>query len=314
MMKRIVLPLILLAATLAACAPAPTETTTLRIGVLPILEALPMYVAQSQGYFAEEDLQVEFVPAASAAERDQLMQAGQIDGMINDLVAVLLYNRDQIQIVVVRFARTASTEDPNYRILASGQSGITSVDGLRGVPIGVSEGTVIEYVTDRLLQAEGLTPEEIEIVAVPKIPDRLALLESGEIQAATLPDPLSSLALQSGATLIIDDTAHPEFGTSVLSFRKEIVNQNPEALRGFLRALEKATAEVNADPGRWSTLLTEKSLVPAPLIGTYQLPEFPSASVPSEAQYADALDWAITRGLLTGSAAYTDAVDDSFLP
>jgi len=314
MMKRIVLPLILLAATLAACAPAPTETTTLRIGVLPILEALPMYVAQSQGYFAEEDLQVEFVPAASAAERDQLMQAGQIDGMINDLVAVLLYNRDQIQIVVVRFARTASTEDPNYRILASGQSGITSVDGLRGVPIGVSEGTVIEYVTDRLLQAEGLTPEEIEIVAVPKIPDRLALLESGEIQAATLPDPLSSLALQSGATLIIDDTAHPEFGTSVLSFRKEIANQNPEALRGFLRALEKATAEVNADPGRWSTLLTEKSLVPAPLIGTYQLPEFPSASVPSEAQYADALDWAITRGLLTGSAAYTDAVDDSFLP
>jgi NitT/TauT family transport system substrate-binding protein len=314
MMKRIVLPLILLAATLAACAPAPTQTTTLRIGVLPILEALPMYVAQSQGYFAEEDLQVEFVPAASAAERDQLMQAGQIDGMINDLVAVLLYNRDQIQIVVVRFARTASTEDPNYRILASGQSGITSVDGLRGVPIGVSEGTVIEYVTDRLLQAEGLTPEEIEIVAVPKIPDRLALLESGEIQAATLPDPLSSLALQSGATLIIDDTAHPEFGTSVLSFRKEIVKQNPEALRGFLRALEKATAEVNADPGRWSTLLTEKSLVPAPLIGTYQLPEFPSASVPSEAQYADALDWAITRGLLTGSAAYTDAVDDSFLP
>ncbi|MCX6070085.1 MAG: MetQ/NlpA family ABC transporter substrate-binding protein [Chloroflexi bacterium] len=314
MMKRLVLLIILVAASLAACTPAPAQTTILRIGVLPILEALPMYVAQSQGYFAEEGLQVEFVPAASAAERDQLMQANQIDGMINDLVAVLLYNRDQVQIVVVRFARTASAEDPNYRILASGQSGITSVDGLRGVPIGVSEGTVIEYVTDRLLQAEGLKAEEIEIVAVPKIPDRLALLESGEIQAATLPDPLSSLALQAGATLIIDDTSHPEYGTSVLSFRKEIIDQSPDALRGFLCALQKATAEVNADPGQWSMLLTENSLVPAPLIGSYQLPEFPSASVPSEAQYADALDWAITRGLLTGSAGYADAVDGSFLP
>ena len=314
MKKHMLLSTALLAAILGACAPGPAQATTLRIGVLPILEALPMYVAQSQGYFADEGLQVEFVPAASAAERDQLMQAGQIDGMINDLVAVLLYNREGVQIVVVRFARTASTEDPNYRVLASGQSGITSVDGLRGVPIGVSEGTVIEYVTDRLLQAEGLTPDEIEIVAVPKIPDRLALLESGELQAATLPDPLSSLALQAGAALIIDDTAHPEFGTSVLSFRKEILDQNPDALRGFLRALEKATAEVNADPGQWSTLLTEKSLVPAPLIGSYQLPEFPAASIPTEAQYADALDWAITRGLLTGSAAYTDAVDDSFLP
>ncbi len=314
MMKRPILLLVLLAAALASCAPAPAQATTLRIGVLPILEALPIYVAQSQGYFAEEGLQVEFVPAASAAERDQLMQANQIDGMINDLVAVLLYNRDQVQIVIVRFARTASAEDPNYRILASGQSGITSVDGLRGVPIGVSEGTVIEYVTDRLLQAEGLQPEEIEIVAVPKIPDRLALLGSGELQAATLPDPLSSLALQAGATLIIDDTAHPEFGTSVLSFRKEIIDQSPDAVRGFLSALEKATAEVNADPGKWSAVLTENNLVPAPLIGTYQLPEFPSASVPSEAQYADALEWAVSRGLLAGSAAYGDAVDDSFLP
>jgi NitT/TauT family transport system substrate-binding protein len=314
MKMRFLLFTTLLAALLGACAPTPAEPTTLRIGVLPILETLPMYVAQSQGYFADEGLQVEFVPAASAAERDQLMQAGQIDGLINDLVAVLLTNRDQVQIVVVRFARTANAADPNFRVLASAQSGIMTVGDLRGVPIGVSEGTVIEYVTRRLLEAEGLSPEEIEIVAVPKIPDRMALLESGELQAATLPDPLSSLALQAGATLILDDTSHPEFGTSVLSFRKQVVDENPDALRGFLRALEKATAEVNADPGKWSTLLTENNLVPPPLIGNYNLPEFPLASVPSEAQYADALEWTIGRGLLTGSASYADAIDDSFLP
>jgi len=313
-MKRLLVLTALLAMLLGACAPSAAPATTLRIGVLPILEALPLYVALSQGTFAEEGLQVEFIPAASAAERDQLMQAGQIDGMINDLVSTLLYNQQQVQIVIVRFARVASAQDPAYRILASAGSGITGVDGLRGVPIGVSEGTVIEYVTDRLLEAEGLAPDEIEIVAVPKIPDRLALLDSGELQAATLPDPLASLALQAGAVLIIDDTAHPEYGTSVLSFRKAIVDENPEAVRAFLRALEAATAEVNGDPGKWSTLLTENKLVPAPLVGTYQLPTFPSASVPSEAQYADVLDWAIAGGLITGSAAYTDSVDDSFLP
>src|SRR3990172_393172 len=313
-MKRLIVLTALLALVLGACAPSAAPATTLRIGVLPILEALPMYVALSQGTFAEEGLQVEFIPAASAAERDQLMQAGQIDGMINDLVSTLLYNQQQVQIVIVRFARVASAQDPAYRILASAGSGITGIDGLRGVPTGVPEGTVIEYVTDRLLQAEGLTADEIEIVAVPKIPDRLALLDSGELQAATLPDPLASLALQSGAVLIIDDTAHPEYGTSVLSFRKAIVDQNPQAVRAFLRALEAATAEVNADPGKWSTLLTENKLVPAPLVGTYQLPTFPSASVPSEAQYAEVLDWAIAGGLITGSAAYADSVDDSYLP
>lgn len=313
-MKRMLLSTVLLATVLGACAPKPAQPTSLRIGVLPILETLPMYVAQDQGIFAEEGLEVEFVPAASAAERDQLMQAGQIDGMINDLVAVLLANRDQVQLVVVRFARAASAADPNYRILASAQSGITDVGGLRGVPIGVSEGTVIEYVTYRLLEAEGLAPQDIQVVAVPKIPDRMALLESGELQAATLPDPLSSLALQAGARLILDDTAHPEFGTSVLSFRRQVVEQSPDAVRGFLRALEKATAMVNAEPERWSSLLIENKLVPAPLLESYRLPEFPAASVPSAAQYADALAWAVARGLLAGGAPYAEAVDDGFLP
>jgi len=313
-MKRVVLCLVLTALALGGCAPAAAETTTLRIGVLPILETLPLYVAQSQGYFAAEGLQVEIVPAASAAERDQLMQADQIDAIINDLVSVLLYNKDQVQIVVVRFARVATAQDPAYRILASKDSGISTVGDLANVPIGVSEGTVIEYVTDRLLQAEGLAAGEIQTIAVPKIADRMALLDSGEIKAATLPDPLSSLALQSGARLIIDDTAHPEFGTSVLSFRRAIVDDSPQAVRAFLRAVEKATADINGDPAKWTTLLTDNKLVPAPLIGTYQLPVFPAASVPSEAQYADALAWAIERGLLSGSAAYAESVNDGYLP
>jgi NitT/TauT family transport system substrate-binding protein len=313
-MKRLMLCLVLAGLALGACAPATPETATLRVGVLPILETLPLYVAQSQGYFAAEGLQVEIVPAASAAERDQLMQAGQIDAIINDLVSVLLYNKDEVQIVVVRFARVASTQDPAYRILASKDSGFTTVGDLAGVPIGVSEGTVIEYVTDRLLQAEGLAPGDIQIIAVPKIADRMALLESGDLKAATLPDPLSSLALQAGATLITDDRAHPEFGTSVLSFRQAIVDESPEAVRAFLRAVEKATADVNADPGKWTTLLTDNKLVPAPLLGTYQLPVFPAASVPSEAQYADALSWAIENGLLTSSAAFADSVNAGYLP
>ncbi len=203
------------------------------------------------------------------------MQAGQIDGMINDLVSTLLYNQtagpDRHRALCPR------GQCPGSRLPHPGlaSSGITGVDGLRGVPIGVSEGTVIEYVTDRLLQAEGLTADDIEIVAVPKIPDRMALLESGELKAATLPDPLSSLALQAGAKLILDDTAHPEYGTSVLSFRKAIVDENPEAVRAFLRALETATAEVNADPGKWSTLLTENKLVPAPLLGDLSAAHLP---------------------------------------
>ena len=170
------------------------ERQRLKIAVLPILDALPMYVAQENGYFEDQNLEVEFIPVGSAAERDQVIASGQADGMINDLVSTLLYNQDATQIQVVSFARTATPEFPQFRILAAKDSGIDSVNDLKGVEIGISEGSVIEYTTDRLLEEEGFSASDIATLAVPSIPVRMSLLDSGELKAANLPDPLSSFS------------------------------------------------------------------------------------------------------------------------
>jgi len=307
---------ILVALVLGACAQAPgtAEPVTLKIAVLPILDALPMFVAQEQGYFEEQGVNVEFIPVGSAAERDQIMAAGQADGMINDLVSTLLYNQADTQIQIVSFARIATPEFPQYRVLAAGNSGITDVEGLKNVEIGISEGSVIAYTTDRLLEAEGLSPDEIKIIAVPKIPDRLSLLGSGELKAANLPDPFGSLAIQSGAVLIIDDTKYPQYGNSEVSFRKAVIDEHPQAVRGFLAALEKAIGEINSDPAQFEGLLTEQKLIPAPLVGTYQIPKFPTGQVPSEEQWADVLAWAQEKGLISGDVSYQDSVTAEYLP
>jgi NitT/TauT family transport system substrate-binding protein len=311
-------PLILIAimigSILGGCSQQVQEHTALKIVVLPILDALPMYVAQQEGYFEENGVSVEFIPASSAAERDQIMAAGQGDGMINDLIATLFYNQEEIQIQIVRFARSATPEFPQFRILAAPESGIANIEDLKNKEIGISEGSVIEYTTDRLLEAEGFSQSEIVTVAVPKIPDRLSLLSASEIPAANLPDPLSSLAIQNGATVIIDDSKHPEYGNSEISFRKDVIDENPEAISGFLAAIEKAVNEINSDPTKWDGLLSEKQLVPAPLIGTYQVPTFPIASVPSEAQWNDVVAWALDKTYLVDEVSYSDSVNSDFLP
>lgn len=318
-MRRKVFPLLVgifvcLVAVAAACVGGAQSEVTIRVGVLPILDALPMYVAQDQGYFAEQGVGVEFVPVSSAAERDQLMQSSQIDSMINDLVSTTLYNQDQTQIVIVRFSRIATREYPQYRVLAAADSGIEDVEDLRGVPIGVSEGTVIAYTTERLLEGAGFSPAEIQTVAVPRIPDRMALLGSGELAAANLPDPLASLAIQGGASVIIDDTTKPEIGSSVISFRTDFLQDHPEAVRAFLAAIEEATRDINDDKSQWADLLTEESLVPEPLIGSYEIPDFPIASVPSEDQFEDVLSWTQEKGLVEGDVRYGASVDKSYLP
>jgi NitT/TauT family transport system substrate-binding protein len=313
---RILFVFILAAFLATACGPAATsaEAITLKIAVLPIIDTLPLYVAQQEDLFANHGVEVELVPVASAPERVQLMAAGQVDGTINETLAVMLFNKESVQVQAVRYALRPAEGYGHFFILASGQSGITTPDGLKNVEIGVSQGTVIEYVTERLLQSEGLSPDEIATIPVPKIPDRMALLASGELSAGTLPDPLGALAVQSGAVIVMDDSAHPEYGFSIYSFRKEVINAHPEAVQGFLVAVDEAIALINADPTQYTDILSEANIVPPPLLEAYKVPPFPTVGVPTEAEWMDALSWAKDKGMLDIDVSYAASVNDALLP
>jgi NitT/TauT family transport system substrate-binding protein len=313
MNRKIAVVLLSLVIILSACAPQQTAGT-LKIAVLPIIDTLPMYVAQQEGLFAKNGVNVEFIPVASAPERDQLLAASGADGTINETLAVMLFNKESLQMQVVRYALRPTEDSGHFFILASPKSGIDSVDGLKGVEIGVSQGTVIEYVTERLLQADGFTSDEIKTIAVPKIPDRMALLASGELQAGVMPDPLASLVVSQGGVIVADDSSHPEYGFSVISFRKDVVDKNPEAIKGFLAAIEESTALLNAEPAKYKNVLSEQKLVPPPLIEAYQAPVFPTAGVPTEAEWNDALNWLKEKGILTTPISYEDSVNASLLP
>ncbi|MBI5830117.1 MAG: ABC transporter substrate-binding protein [Chloroflexi bacterium] len=280
----------LLLAACAGSAPAPATATpmvatpvpvTIKVALLPIMDGLPIFVALQNGYFEANDVTVELVPVGSAAERDQVIQGGGADAMINDMISTALYNKDKVQVVSVGLART-------------------------------SDGTVIAYTTDRLLQAEGLAPAGIKTVAVPKIGDRVALLGSGELKAANLPDPAASLAINSGAVVIVDDTKHPEYGFSLYTFTASFVAAHPEAVSAFLAAVSKAAADINADKTKWDSLLADKKLLPQPLQGNYTLPDFPTAGVPTEKQFADVLSWAKDKGIVSADESYADSVKADF--
>ncbi len=306
-------PLLLLLFLMSACA-SQDQPATLKLAMLPIMDTLPAHVALEKGYFADENLVVEFLPVGSAPDRDQLIKSGQADGMVNELLSTMFYNSDSPEVITVRYARIATPEFPHFYILAAPGSGITSVEDVIGQEIGISEGTIIEYSTDRLLQEAGLNEDDYQTIAVPRIPDRLALLGSGELALANMPDPAAALAIQNGATVVIDDSKYPQYGHSVYTFRKELVDENPAVIRGFLKAIERAVNDINNDKDQWNDLLSEKNLVPPPLIGSYTVPDFPTAGVPTEEQWDDMLQWAQEKGYLSGDVDYASSVNSSYLP
>jgi NitT/TauT family transport system substrate-binding protein len=226
----------------------------------------------------------------------------------------MFFNQNEVTVQVIRFARAASSDGPVFSILVAADSGIEELEQLKNVPIGISQGTVIEYLTDRLLQAEGFRTDEIASIAVPAIGQRMDLLASGQLEAAMLPEPLTSLAVQNGARVILDDSSHPEYSNSVITVRLDFIEAHPEAMTAFLVAVEQAVTAINDNPEQWQNLLVEKELVPPPVLASYQLPRYPAAGVPSQAQWDDVVAWAIENGLLTGQASYQETVNADFLP
>ncbi len=305
----------LLVMGLAACSVGPqsAQDKHLKIGLIPVLDILPFYVAQAKGYFEAEGIDVEVVPIKSAQERDALMQAGEVDGVLTDLISTALLNREAITAKVVAKTRKAYDTAPHFRIVAAPGFTVTGPADLAGVPVAISQNTVIQYLTDRLLVDWGLPADQIAIEEVSAIPTRFELLMAGRSKAATLPDPMAQAAIAAGASLIVDDAEFPQYSQSVLTFRQASLAEKPEAVRAFLRAWNKAAADINQDPNAYRDVLIEQTRVPENIQGTYNVPPFPINELTTEAEWDDVAGWLQEKGLLDQPAPYDKVVDKGFL-
>jgi len=314
--RRIVVLLVgvMLASLLVGCVPVKPDDNKLKVSLIPVLDTIPVLVAQQNGYFKEQGIEVESVPVKSPQEQNALVQAGQVDGMLTDLVVVGIFNKQAPQVKAVYTSRRPFPDAPLFRILASPKANINGPADVKGVPIGISQNTVIEYLTSRLLEGAGLKPEDIKVEEVNAIPVRFEQLLNGNLKAATLPDPLAQGAIAAGAKLVADDTKRPELSQSVLAFRTEALNNKPNTVKKFLVAWEKAVKELNAHPEKYQSLMIEQGRVPKSIENSYKMPPFPEKGVPSESEVADVLAWMKAKGLVARDVPYQDMVDKTYLP
>jgi NitT/TauT family transport system substrate-binding protein len=290
------------------------DKESLRLALLPIPDVLPVYVALEKGYFKELGVTVEPLSVGSAVERDQLMQAGKVDGMINEISGAANFNRDRNQVKIISVARSPIGENPLFRILAAPGSGITTVADLAGVPIGISKNTVIEYISTRLLTTGGLTAKEIEYKSIPVLPERLQLLLQGQVKAVTLPDPLGAAAIKAGAIEVVNDTERRDVSASVITFSTDSLENKTETVKNFMVAWTRAAEDLNQDPAAYEQLMLKKIRVPKNIQGEFAIPPMPIKALPTKAQWDDVMAWMVERKLLTTPLVYEESVSSDFLP
>ena len=72
-----------------ACA-GDEDISSIKFGVLPVVDTLPLLVADDEGFFEQENIDIEIIPFNSALERDAALQAGEINGYFADPLSAIL--------------------------------------------------------------------------------------------------------------------------------------------------------------------------------------------------------------------------------
>ncbi len=320
-MRKVIVSLVLIAVLFVVTAAPLMERVEahdelkLKVAVLPILDVLPAFVAEQAGYFADAGLEVELIPVSSALERDQLLMASAIDGMLADLQSIAIFNQDEPFLQIVAQARRAYEDAPMFRVLAAPRSNITLPAEAANFEIAISENTIIHYITQRMMEDAGVSAADLKFRPEPNIPVRFQLLMEGQIKVATLPDPLAQAAVVAGAILIADDTAlvEQEFSQSILAFRVSAIEEHPEAIEAFLAAWMRAAEDINAAPDAYRDLWLEKTNVPDSVKDSYVLPPFPVYAITQELAWDDTVAWMEALDIVDSAASYEDSVNNSFL-
>lgn len=310
------------ALVLAGCTSEPEVTETdpgtaaepveFTVGTLSTQDSLPLWVAEQNGYFAEAGLPgVEIVTFQSAQECQVALQTGAVDALMTDLIVASNLQATGTEVRLATVMLGATPAEGRFAIVAAPGSGITSLDDLKGVPVGTASATITEYILDRLMEDAGIAGADVVKEEVKKMPVRFELLMAGQLKAAVLPEPFVSLAELGGATVIEggDDTqASENVSQSVLAVSREYGDTpgGAASIAAVLEAWDAAVEAINADPDSFRELLVEKAGLPAPLADTYEVSTYPMAVAPEADRIQDVLDWMSARGYLGGEATPGD--------
>lgn len=293
----------------------PATPARIKVGLLPIEDGLPFWVAAAQGYFQEAGVEVELVNFKSADERDVALTAGQIDGAITDTVASTTLVASGAKVKIISLSLGATPAEGRFAVLASPKSQVNSLADLKGVPVAISNNSIIHYVTDKLLEQAGFAPNEIHTLAIPQIPVRFEALMNGQIEAATLPDPLATLAEHLGARVLADDTKMGQnLSQSVILFSEQSLAEKGDGVRKMLAAYNKAVADIVAEPNKFRHQLVEKARLPKEIQDSYPVNAYSPAQLPTRDQLGTVSDWLVAKGVIKAPVAYEALVNGDFLP
>jgi NitT/TauT family transport system substrate-binding protein len=247
MMARIslllVVPIVLFgfAASNALPAESPQKRTLVRMGLAArSTTSMPFFVAKERGFFREEGLDVELiVMQAIQTIQATLGNSTQFASATGSAVSSAVRGAD-IKVIL------AVTDRPSFDLIV--QPNITSVQQLRGKKIGTGGvGSLAEILARRILEVNGVRPEEVAILATGPSHVTYLSLKAKVIDAAPLQMPLTFTAQDEGFRKLVDAGDVYRAVQGGLATTKAMLSEQPELVTKVVRAMMRAIRLIKSD-------------------------------------------------------------------
>jgi NitT/TauT family transport system substrate-binding protein len=238
------------APSLAADAPAPPPVR-LRVLMLPFMTFAPIHLAQEEGFYAQEGLQVEFVHLKDTAQGLAALMHGELD-VAAGLIGANILN------VMGRGARVRMVADKGYAppgnctlwgMLARPgleEGRLADPSYLKGLRFEVEKTKADGFLVDRALKAYGLSLDQVATTSVPPA-NRLEAFHKGNLDLASVNEPwLTRMRTMTGARFWKrGEEIYPDFQWGMILYGPRLLDEDPEAGHRFMRAYLRGVRAYN---------------------------------------------------------------------
>lgn len=220
---------------------------TLRLGVLPVIDYTPVYIARDEGLFAAEGLEVTVESLNGGAALNGIV-SGDIDVAAATHVLTLngLNNEAPFRFAWESYQASANT----LVMMTAPNSPVQRPQDLPGRRVATAVlANVAELTTSIVANQNGVDPTSIEWVEIPF--DAMgAALETGQVDAIHVVEPFITLyGTQLGATILLDTasgaTADYPLGGYIVT--TQFAEENRDRVAAFQRAMRRANEMANDD-------------------------------------------------------------------
>ncbi|MHA3683008.1 ABC transporter substrate-binding protein [Leucobacter sp. HY1908] len=234
--------------------------TKLKVATIGLTSDGSLINGIEKGFFEEEGLEIETSIVANPPAGLAAAQGGQIDVAYSPSIPLMNALSQGVALYVVGAADGAQpgvldeedlTQFDDTGLFAGKDSGITSIKDLAGKKIAIpARKAQLEVVIADLLEQEGINPDTGVEWVVLDFTSAVAALKSGNVDAAALVSPFTSEAEEQGSQQIAAPSV-AFFGEGAVGLwvsGKPVIEQKPDAIAAFQRAVKKSNEYANEHP------------------------------------------------------------------